>query len=145
VNPQIIRVAQDEDGERLMISSGGVCEVQDLLATASEQTLRGAELSDTELLYVPPEVLLGKAPDARSDIYSIGVIAYEMATGTTPFQAASLPALMGAAIAGSLDATSLRSRIPPAAADAIVRALDRDPAARHQTASELTAAWLAVP
>ena len=47
VNPEIIRIATDEDGERLMISSAGVWQASDLLATLQEQTLRGHRRSPT--------------------------------------------------------------------------------------------------
>ncbi|HYT73240.1 MAG TPA: protein kinase, partial [Vicinamibacterales bacterium] len=81
VSPEIMRVASDvdEDRERLMISTAGIWQAQDLLATLADETLRGRALADVELHYVAPELLTGQNADVRSDIFTMGVVAYEMA------------------------------------------------------------------
>src|SRR5262245_37762944 len=47
VSPEIVRVASEEDGQRLMISSAGIWQAQDLLATMGDATLRGSSVADT--------------------------------------------------------------------------------------------------
>ena len=69
--------------------------MQDVLATMREQELRGQEASEHELPYMAPEVLMGGAPDPRADVFTIGVVAYQMVTGRLPFRAAILPELIG--------------------------------------------------
>jgi serine/threonine-protein kinase len=111
--------------------------VQDVLATMREQELRGTEASEKELPYVAPEILMGRAPDARSDIFTIGVLAYQMAAGQVPFRAGSLPELMGQMLTQKPPApASVKPEIPAAASDAILKSLAGDPAARFQTAEE---------
>src|SRR4030095_5900921 len=100
VNPDIMRVMLDEDGERLLISTSGVWEAQDLLATLRDQTVRGTALADVELRYVAPELLTGRSADVRSDVFTMGVLAYEMATASLPYDGASMPALLGAMLRG---------------------------------------------
>jgi serine/threonine-protein kinase len=78
VNPEMIRVAVEGDHERLVMSTAGIRSVQDVLATMREQELRGQEASEQELPYVAPEILMGRAPDARADVFTIGVLAYQM-------------------------------------------------------------------
>jgi len=148
LTPSVVRLTADEEaeggGERALVSSAGIEQVQDLLATLDERTLRGGEIVGGELRYVAPEVLTGGAPDARSDLYTIGAVAYEMATGRVPYDAPTLPALMGAALAGP--PLALREYDPtfPEAADAwVLRCLARDPAARFQSAREALKAWRA--
>ena len=80
LSPEIMRLAPDEDGERLMISTAGIWQASDLLATMGDATLRGTALADVELRYVAPELLTGQNADVRSDIFTMGVLAYEMAT-----------------------------------------------------------------
>ena len=58
-----------------MISTAGIWQGQDLLATLQEQTLRGLGLADEELRYVAPELLTGQAADVRSDVFTMGVLA----------------------------------------------------------------------
>ena len=70
-----------KEGERLMISTGGIWRAQDLLATLNDRTLRGIALDDIELRYIAPELLTGATVDVRSDVFTIGTLAYEMATG----------------------------------------------------------------
>ncbi len=142
VSPDLIRVAQDEDGERLVISTGAVVEIHDLLATVDEQALRGAG-SMGELAYLAPEVLTGKPPDVRSDVFTIGVLAFEMATGSRPFDAPSWPELIGAVMKGDLSPRLEQHPHIPAAMVAVVRtSLAADPAQRFASAAEMRKAWI---
>jgi tRNA A-37 threonylcarbamoyl transferase component Bud32 len=89
--------------------------------------------------YMSPEQFTGKPIDARSDIYSIGVMAYEMLAGTLPFSA-STPwewATQHMTVAPQpLQVTPNGASLPPAMAAAIMRALSKDPAARFSTTKE---------
>ena len=98
--------------------------------------------------YLSPEQALGKTADARSDLFSVGVVAYEMLAGFNPF----MPT-------GGTDATTLIYRIvhepapqipeyalegiPAGVGPAIMRALSKDPSERPQTAAEFKASLLA--
>jgi serine/threonine protein kinase len=141
LSPDIVRVATDEDGDRLMISTAGVWQAQDLLATLQDQTLRGTGLADTELSYVAPELLTGRSADVRSDVFTMGVLLYEMATGVLPYVGASMPELLGAMLRGDCrDPRSLQSTLPAAASAALVTALRPEPDQRFATAREFGAA-----
>jgi serine/threonine-protein kinase len=113
----------------------GIRSVQDVLATMREQELRGQEASEQELPYVAPEILMGGAPSARTDVFTIGVLGYYMLTGTLPFKAPSLPELMGQMLQARPAApATLVSGLPVTASDAIVRAIDGAPANRFESA-----------
>ncbi len=149
LTPSVVRLTADEEGEagaeRALVSAAGIEQVQDLLATLDERALRGGPLAGGELRYVAPEVLTGGAPDTRSDLYTIGAVAYEMATGRVPYDVPTLPALMGAAQAGP--PLALREYDPtfPEAADAwVLRCLARDPASRFASAKDALKAWQAI-
>jgi eukaryotic-like serine/threonine-protein kinase len=90
------------------------------------------------LPYVTPEVLKGEDGDARSDIWSLGVLLYEMAAGRRPFKGGT---------AFELSAAILRERaplitppLPPILQSVIDRCLDKDPGQRYQSAGEVRAA-----
>jgi serine/threonine-protein kinase len=146
LNPDIIRLAPatDDEDERLMISTAGIWQAPDLLATLGDATVRGASLADVELRYVAPELLTGQNADVRSDIFTIGVLAYEMATGTLPYNGASMPMLLGAMLKGkAADPRALQPTLPPSAAEAIVRAIAPDPEERFASVKDLAAALFA--
>jgi serine/threonine-protein kinase len=137
LSPDIMRVASDEDGERIVISSAGIWDAQDLLGTLQEQTLRGMGLADAELRYVAPELLTGRNADVRSDVFTLGVLLYEMATGVTPFDGATLPELLGKMLTGTApDPRELQPTLPERAATAIQTALNTAPEKRHAGAKE---------
>lgn len=143
VNPDMIRLTSDAGEERLMLSTAGIRSVQDVLATMSEQELRGAEACEQELPYVAPEVLMGRAPDCRADVFTAGVLAYQMATGQLPFRAQSLPELLGQMLR-SLPAAPhfLQPSIPPDASAAMLKCLAPNVADRFQSADEVLAGMI---
>jgi serine/threonine protein kinase len=143
VNPDIMRVARDDDGERLMISSAGIWQAQDLLATVQEQTLRGVGLADAEIRYVAPELLTGRTADVRSDIFTMGVLAYELATGALPYDGSSMPELLGNMLRGTHPpARDRQPSLPESANEAIARALRPAPEDRFESSAEFGAALM---
>ena len=129
VNPDTIRVTGDAATERLVLTTGGIRAIADVLATMREAQLRGEEGNDLELPYLAPEVLTGRAPDARTDLFTLGVLAYQLVTGRLPYQAPSLPELIGQMLA-TVPTAPAPDQAPAAAAAAILRCLAATPDAR---------------
>lgn len=142
LHPAIIRMTRDEDGERLLMSTGGIAQVQDLLATLSDAEVRGGELRDRELPYISPEVLTGAPVDARADVFTIGALIYEMATGVVPFTGRSLPELIGTMLrAPARDPRETNAAISPAASACLLTCLEREPGVRHASMAIFRDAW----
>lgn len=97
-----------------------------------EQELRGQEASANEAPYVAPEVLMGGAPNPAADVFTIGVLAYQMLTGSVPFKAASLPELIGQML--QTKPAPLAVEMPGSARGAILKAIDSMPANRFESA-----------
>jgi serine/threonine protein kinase len=88
--------------------------------------------------YMSPEQIRGQRADVRSDIYSTGVVLYEMATGKRPFADRSGPQLISAILeTPPSPPTSQNHAISPALESIIVKALDKEPDRRYQSAREL--------
>ncbi len=92
----------------------------------------------SDVPYISPEIAQGFAATNRSDLYSLGVILYEMCTGALPFPGDTPSDILMQIIHGTPTSPALiNPHIPPALVGAIMRSLARDPAARFPTAMAL--------
>ncbi len=100
--------------------------------------------ADSPLLGTPaywcPEQILGKAQDARSDLFSLGVVLYEMVTGQRPFDGDSLQGICGRVLSSTpLPPSHFNASLPAALNQIVTACLAKDPAARYVSADALAA------
>ena len=90
--------------------------------------------------YMSPEQARGEELDARSDLFSLGVVLYEMATGSLPFSGSSVAVIFdGILNSAATPATKLNPKLPAILENIFVKTLEKDADLRYQTASELRA------
>ena len=112
------------------------------IATQSGRTgAKDGALTGT-LAYIAPEVLLGQPADARSDIWALGVVIYEMATGELPFTGRNQFDVTAAILRSPPRA--FPPHVPPILRAIVLHCLSKEPAQRYQRAGEARAALEAV-
>ncbi|HJT56106.1 MAG TPA: protein kinase [Ktedonobacteraceae bacterium] len=123
--------AQSTMGEPILTDFG----IVKLLGT-STGTQSGAWMGTP--LYISPEQAQGQPGNERSDIYSLGVILYEICTGVQPYRGDTVPAIIIQHInATPTSPTLVNPNIPPALSMVILRSLAKDPSARYSSAGAL--------
>ena len=124
---------------RVMVTDFGIAKA---LSQAGTGTLTGTGIAIGTPHYMSPEQAAGEREiDARSDLYALGVVGYEMATGELPFQAPTVPGILMKHISESApDVMRARPDLPEDLATCIMRCLAKDPEARWPTAESLVRA-----
>jgi len=90
------------------------------------------------IAYMSPEQARGEALDARTDLFSLGVVLYEMATGVLPFPGSTIALILdGVLHYAATPATRVNSSLPLALELILAKALEKDTNLRYQTAAEL--------
>ncbi len=131
-------------GEAKMLDFGlaklaaGALDADEKTRTAMEMTAPGAVVGT--IAYMSPEQALGKELDARTDIFSLGVVLYEMITGRRAFDGSTSAAVFDAILNRAPTApVSLNPDVPPELERIINKTLEKDPALRYQSAAGMLA------
>jgi eukaryotic-like serine/threonine-protein kinase len=138
LKPANLRLTTDE---RLKILDFGLAKlIQPVSEKTASESLTNSEMVVGTLPYMSPEQLRDDPLDARSDIFTVGVILYEMATGERPFNEKTTPRLIDAILHRIPPAPRvLNGQVSEAMERIILRALQKEPERRYQSASTMHA------
>ena len=135
IKPSNVRVLRDGRRVQAKIMDFGVARLRD-----SEMTATGTVMGTVS--YMAPEYIRTGKPDARSDLFAVGVMLYECISGRRPFEGDTTPTILYKIVnepPDPVDLTQLRG-ISPAIRSVLDRALAKDPDERYQTAEDLAQA-----
>ncbi len=137
-------VHRDVKPGNILVRSDGKPKITDFGIARIEDTAEHLRTQAGEVLgtpaYMSPEQVLSEPVDGRSDIFSLGIILYELCAGERPFRGDSLGAVFQAiTLATPVPLSERNPEIPAALAGAVERCLRRNPADRFQSGDELAA------
>ncbi len=116
--------------KRPIITDFGIARIDD--PSSPHQTQAGTILGTP--LYMSPEQVMGKTVDGRSDLYSLGVILYELATGKNPFRGKNIAAIFRAILEDTpAEPVKTDSSVPQVVSELIMKSIEKMPDKRFQT------------
>lgn len=134
-------VHRDLKPSNLMLDGSGKIRITDFGLAGIAANIQGAEVRAGTPAYMAPEQLSGKSVTIKSDIYSLGLVMYEILTGKRAFDANTMPELLKARETGTLtNPSSIVKDLDPLMERVIFRCLEKDPAKRPSSALQVAAA-----
>jgi serine/threonine protein kinase len=134
-------IHRDLKPANVMLDGAGKIRITDFGLAGIAASIQGTDIRAGTPAYMAPEQLAGKEVTAKSDIYSLGLILYEILTGKRAFEAATLPDLVKLREHGTLtSASSIVKDLDPLIERVMLRCLDKDPAQRPASALQVAAA-----
>lgn len=128
-----------EDGEPI-IADFGIVKLLDM-DSSSILTQTGSVVGSPR--YLPPEQATSQEIDKRSDIYSLGIVLYQMVTGEVPFDGDMLSVMMQHVNERPENPVTINADLPVGTADVILKALEKDPQYRFDSAGDMAKAFRA--
>ncbi len=135
-------VHRDLKPQNIMIDTAGRVKIMDfgIARSVREKGVTGPGVMIGTPEYMSPEQVEARETDARSDIYSLGIILYEMATGRVPFEGGTaLSIAMKQKGEKPVDPRQVNPNVPDDLAGIILKCLEKDPAKRFASAAEVRA------
>ena len=144
LKPDNIFIIPEGDAEIGKVLDFGIAKKVTALSESSGIKTHTGALLGTPYYMSPEQALGGKGIDQRTDVWSLGIIAYECVTGIRPFEKETLGALLMAICHEPLPAPSKVASVPKGFDEWFARAAARDVNARYQTAAQASAALRAL-
>ena len=133
-------VHRDIKPQNIMLLKNGVIKVMDfgIAKLPNTDTVTMTDKAIGTVYYISPEQASGEPIDARSDLYSLGAMMYEMATGSLPFDAESPVSVALMQVNDTpTPPREVNSHVPPGLEQIILKAMEKDPSVRYQSASQM--------
>jgi serine/threonine-protein kinase len=138
IKPRNLFLTGPPDHPRLRLLDFGVARIDDDAMDRGLLTVTSQPIGSP--MYMAPEQMRNaRTIDERADIWSLGVVLYQMLTGALPFEGPTVHALSAAILAGSPAPLPPSLGLPPGLGEAVMRCLERSPARRFRTVGELAA------
>lgn len=135
-------IHRDVKPQNILVTEDGVMKVTDfgIAKSTTSETITNTSTIMGSAHYLSPEQAKGSFIDCRTDLYSLGVVLYEMVTGTLPFQAdtavtIALKHLQEAVVPPK----NINSKVPDSLNRLILKSMEKDPIKRYQSAKEMIA------
>jgi serine/threonine protein kinase len=135
-------IHRDVKPQNILVTEDGVMKVTDfgIAKSTTSETITNTSTIMGSAHYISPEQAKGNFVDCRTDLYSLGVVLYEMVTGNLPFQADTAVTIALKHLQEEVvPPKSINSKVPDSLNQLILKSMEKDPVKRYESAKEMIA------